>query len=310
MPKFFIRHLTQYQYQDYAQYSANRLLLYPIRDQYQDVMVHQLDITNNPVVSTHTDYFGNQAGTFTLIEPHLTLTIDSQLEVVTLAREKPGDQMDISQQWNMLLPGTLSGVVGDFLEVEQFGKKKDVLDVFHTLFRQTDSPLTNTLRFNEYVYTAFTYIKGVTTVESTADEIWEHKSGVCQDFAHILLEFLRMANIPARYVSGYICPHQNGMRGEGATHAWVEAYLPAYGWLGVDPTNNCLANETHVRLAVGRNFSDCSPVKGTYRGGAEHSLHVSVTVSYEDGINVSDQSELASIKTDKEREIEYRQSQQ
>ena len=73
------------------------------------------------------------------------------------------------------------------------------------------------------------------------------------------------------------------MRGEGATHAWVEAYVPFFGWLGLDPTNNCLADETHVKLAVGKNFTDCSPVKGTYRGTSNHTLEVSVSVSYEDG---------------------------
>ena len=72
------------------------------------------------------------------------------------------------------------------------------------------------------------------------------------------------------------------MRGEGATHAWVEVYLPSYGWLGQDPTNNCIANETHIRLAVGRNFSDCSPVKGVYKGTSDHRLDVSVNVGYED----------------------------
>jgi transglutaminase-like putative cysteine protease len=117
--------------------------------------------------------------------------------------------------------------------------------------------------------------------------VWKLKSGVCQDFAHILLIMLRLVGIPARYVSGYICPNKNGMRGEGATHAWVEAYIPSYGWLGLDPTNNCLVNETHVRLAVGKNFSDCSPVKGTYRGTSNHTMEVSVAVSYEDGQTIS-----------------------
>ena len=90
-------------------------------------------------------------------------------------------------------------------------------------------------------------------------------------------------DIPARYVSGYICPNKSGMRGEGATHAWVEAYIPFYGWLGLDPTNNCVVNDAHVRLAVGKNFTDCSPVKGTYRGTSNHALEVAVSVSYEDG---------------------------
>jgi transglutaminase-like putative cysteine protease len=98
-----------------------------------------------------------------------------------------------------------------------------------------------------------------------------------------MLVMLRQLGIPSRYVSGYICPNKTGMRGEGATHAWVEAYIPEYGWLGFDPTNNCIVTETHVRLAVGKNFSDCSPVKGTYRGTSNHTLAVSVSVSYEDG---------------------------
>jgi transglutaminase-like putative cysteine protease len=89
---------------------------------------------------------------------------------------------------------------------------------------------------------------------------------------------LRLVQIPARYVSGYICTYKNGLRGEGATHAWAEAYIPDYGWLGIDPTNNCIANETHIRLAVGRNFSDCSPVKGVYKGASGHKLEVAVSV--------------------------------
>src|SRR5207248_9977980 len=107
-------------------------------------------------------------------------------------------------------------------------------------------------------------------------------AGVCQDFADILMVMLRLLKIPARYVSGYRCTNSSTMRGEGATHAWAEAYIPDYGWLGIDPTNNCIANETHVRLAVGRNFSDCSPVKGVFKGASDHNLEVSVAVGYED----------------------------
>jgi transglutaminase-like putative cysteine protease len=93
---------------------------------------------------------------------------------------------------------------------------------------------------------------------------------------------LRFTQIPARYVSGYICPNRDGMRGEGATHAWAEAYIPEYGWLGLDPTNNCIANENHVRLAVGRNFSDCSPVKGVFKGSSGHVMEVTVSVGHDE----------------------------
>jgi transglutaminase-like putative cysteine protease len=106
----------------------------------------------------------------------------------------------------------------------------------------------------------------------------------------MLLLMLRMSGIPARYVSGYICPKNHELRGEGATHAWVDAYIPYYGWLGLDPTNNCIVSDRHVRLAVGRSFSDCTPVKGTYKGSAEHTLEVSVTI--QNGV----------VKSEKEKE--------
>ena len=115
------------------------------------------------------------------------------------------------------------------------------------------------------------------------DEILEFKSGVCQDFAHVLLEMLRSISIPSRYVSGYICPNKDGARGAGATHAWVEVYLPSIGWVGIDPTNNVWVTDHHVVLAVGRHFNDCSPVKGTFKGPANQALSVLVSVGYEDG---------------------------
>ena len=109
------------------------------------------------------------------------------------------------------------------------------------------------------------------------------KKGVCQDFAHILLQLLRTACIPARYISGYICPYESGLRGEGATHAWVEIYTPNQGWLGLDPTNNIWTMDNHVKLAVGRDFYDCTPIKGTFKGLAIQILSVCVSIGYEDG---------------------------
>jgi hypothetical protein len=135
----------------------------------------------------------------------------------------------------------------------------------------------------KYIFDRFKYIKGITTVETTISEILEHRSGVCQDFAHVMLEMLRSLGIPSRYVSGYICPDKKGMRGEGATHAWIEAWIPGAGWVGNDPTNNVWVTNNHVKLAVGRNFNDCTPIKGTFKGPARQSLSVYVSVGYEDG---------------------------
>jgi transglutaminase-like putative cysteine protease len=155
-----------------------------------------------------------------------------------------------------------------------------------------DAPALFIQRCSEYIYQNFTYKKGITNIETTVAEILEHKSGVCQDFAHVLLEMLRAAGIPARYVSGYICPDKSGMRGAGATHAWVEAFLPGNGWIGIDPTNNVWVRDLHVALAVGRHFGDCSPVKGVFKGPANQRLSVYVSVGFEDGATFEDRNQV------------------
>jgi transglutaminase-like putative cysteine protease len=283
MSKFKIRHITRYTYEDTVRDSANQIMLYPIEDEYQDVLHQTILITGNPQVNIHEDYYGNKVGTFTHAQPHRELVIDSQLSVVTKSHQPPSDDQPAEKQWTDLVALKHDLKFIDFLKQENFSGLVELEKVTEEERCKDCSPLASATDLCKYVYDEFTYRKGITTIETTVDEIWKLKSGVCQDFAHILLVMLRQLGIPSRYVSGYICPNKSGMRGEGATHAWVEAYIPFYGWLGFDPTNNCLVNETHVRLAEGKNFSDCSPVKGTYRGTSNHTLEVSVSVSYEDG---------------------------
>ncbi|MEO5979158.1 MAG: transglutaminase family protein [Chryseolinea sp.] len=292
MSKFKIRHVTKYSYETMVRDSANQIMLYPIKDASQQILQHTILITGNPVVDLYFDSYGNQVGTFTQASPHQELIIDSRLLVETFPRPIPDDTTPQDLQWLELTTLRQQLEYIDFLRQERFSAFQEIEKIVETERCQECSPLVTAKHFCEYIYKNFEYKKGITTVESTIDEVWNLRSGVCQDFAHVLLVMLRLINIPARYVSGYICPKKNGMRGEGATHAWVEAYIPFYGWLGLDPTNNSLATEAHVTLAVGKNFSDCSPVKGTYRGTSNHTLDVAVSVGYEDGITMDGDHEI------------------
>lgn len=278
MPEFNIKHITAYQYKGLVYDSANQIILSPIIDEYQEVKSHDLQISSVPQIAHHDDYFGNKIGTFTVREPHYYLEIVSRLKVITKPRPVPEDNIFAGEQWKELEQLQKIMPYVDYLNIEYFKYAEEVSALI--LAEHLQTPFKTALWLCKYVYENFEYLPGVTNVETQPDEIWTLKAGVCQDFAHILLVMLRQVRIPARYVSGYICPNKNGMRGEGATHAWVEAYLPNFGWVGLDPTNNCLVNDTHVRLAVGRNFTDCSPVKGIYRGDPEHQLKVNVTVAY------------------------------
>jgi transglutaminase-like putative cysteine protease len=121
-------------------------------------------------------------------------------------------------------------------------------------------------------------------VDSPIDDALKARAGVCQDLAHIMIAMARRVGIPCRYVSGYLSPSRDGhdRSVDGATHAWAEAWLPPLGWVGFDPTNDVLAGDRHVRVAVGRDYGDVPPTRGVFRGEAASELSVLVTVSLSD----------------------------
>jgi transglutaminase-like putative cysteine protease len=278
MPKYRIKHITRYTYPSPVIDSANQVMLFPLDDVQQEVKQHELLITHQPSVEVFTDYFGNKIGVFSIIRPHRQLLIESIIEVITHEARWPLNDNNPAEQWENLSVICDQFPYMDFMLLENFEAKDEIAAVVNSLKNETITPFAIAKEMCAYVYNNFEYRKGITNVETKVDEIWQLKAGVCQDFAHVLLVMLRMVGIPARYVSGYICPKGQELRGEGATHAWVEAYLPFHGWLGYDPTNNCIASDQHVRLAIGRNFTDCTPVKGTYKGSSEHTLEVSVVI--------------------------------
>lgn len=282
MPVFKIHHVTRYEYDESIRESVNETRILPYHCPEQEVLQQNLTITGHPPVHTFTDYWGNVGGTFNLLSPHRELVIESRLIVrtisadeVTLNRNAGFTELkqDINGHLHML----------ELTKPEMIEAEKKIAEIVKQIYQPSKGIADIVEESCRYIFENFQYIKGITTIETTIDEILEHQSGVCQDFAHVLLQILRTMGIPSRYVSGYICPNKTGMRGEGATHAWVEAWIPGDGWKGSDPTNNVWVTNKHVKLAVGRNFNDCTPMKGTFKGMAEQILTVRVSIGYEDG---------------------------
>lgn len=281
MPEYRIKHITRYTYPSTVIDSANQVMLFPIEDVQLEIKKHDLIITQHPTVELFTDYFGNKVGIFSIINPHNELTIESIIEVITYETLLPVNEPPVAIQWDHLNIIREQLPYMDFMWLENIESYDEIATVVKSLMNESITPFSLANQLSAFVFYNFVYQKGITSVETQVDEIWKIKAGVCQDFAHVLLIMLRMTGIPARYVSGYICPENDELRGAGATHAWVEAYIPFHGWLGFDPTNNCIASDRHVRLAIGRSFTDCTPAKGTYKGSSEHTLGVSVSI--EDG---------------------------
>lgn len=282
MPIYKIHHITSYVYDRPVRESMNEIKIYPYACKEQETLQHEVQITENPKVEVFADYWGNKTGTFNILNAHNTLIIESRL----LIRTTSGNQLSVNfhSGFNELkneIKGQLQLI--ELIEPDQIKHTTQIQKIIDKIVTPEKSVALVTEQFSEYIFKNFKYIKGITSIETTVDEILEHRAGVCQDFAHLLLQLLRVAGIPARYVSGYICPNKNGMRGEGATHAWVDAWIPGYGWAGIDPTNNIWVTNNHVKLSVGRHFRDCTPIKGTFKGPARQTLSVHVSVGYEDG---------------------------
>jgi transglutaminase-like putative cysteine protease len=136
--------------------------------------------------------------------------------------------------------------------------------------------LNAALQLNEYIFKNFSYDSAVTDVETTIDEVWKLKAGVCQDFAHVLLVMLHMIDIPARYVSGYLLI--DGTTEQVATHAWAEAHVDGLGWVAFDVSNGISPDGRYVRLATGRDYRDAMPISGIRLGQAQEVLDVHITV--------------------------------
>jgi transglutaminase-like putative cysteine protease len=133
------------------------------------------------------------------------------------------------------------------------------------------------------IHAEYIYDPRATQVTTPLAEVLAHRRGVCQDFAHLMLAVSRAAGIPARYVSGYLYT-EKPPEGEGAMHAWVEAYVPSAGWIGLDPTHGLLVDHQYVKVAVGRAYADVPPTRGVFRGPQEHTIAVRVRVTAaEDG---------------------------
>ncbi len=284
MAVFKIQHITKYQYDAPIKESANQLKVFPLVNDEQEILNHELEISSNPGLNKFVDYWGNTGAFFTILFVEKELMIDSKLIIRVKPRVKLSNLQSVKEDWALYKNSHIHDLkFKDYCLIARIEKSNEIENLVATMQPYLKSPLNTLFEFSHYIFENFQYVKGITTIETTVNEIWEQKKGVCQDFAHFLIYILRSLGMPTRYVSGYVCPNKNGMRGEGATHAWVEAWIPNDGWVGVDPTNDVFTDENYVKLSVGRDFKDCTPVKGAFKGPANESLNVYVSVGYEDG---------------------------
>ena len=279
---YSIRHVTRFRYSAPVRETVMELRMQPRSEGPQALRSFQINTNPRAQLYAYTDHFGNAVYHFNVLRSHDELRLESQ-SVVEISRPAPMPEALDRLEWERYNAYNLTDDHFDLLENSRFAMPSANLDRFMEqkgLAGERSDPLTALVALNRIIHDSFEYELGVTQVHSPIDHALEEGRGVCQDFAHIMIAVARRWGIPARYVSGYLHhrPHNHDRSGTDATHAWVEAYLPSLGWIGFDPTNAILAGERHIRVAVGRDYADVPPARGTFKGVAESELAIAVSV--------------------------------
>ena len=277
-----IEHLSRYHYSRSPKQCVMMLCLKPRNDRGQRVLNFGIETDPAALLTSEQDCFGNTRHVFNLNGEHRALEIIAR-STVSPTPFSPLPRCLGAGAWNEIRSWKDSFALWDYVHPSALTRPSSLLAEFvdrHGIQRAED-PLQGLLRLSDMLHQRFRYAPGSTSVMSSIEQILQSGGGVCQDYAHTMIAIARSWSIPARYVSGYL--HLSGLEGEqapeNATHAWVECLLPELGWVGFDPTNRCLADERHVRIAVGRDYRDVSPTRGILRGGESTGIEVAVRVS-------------------------------
>jgi transglutaminase-like putative cysteine protease len=279
---YSVRHTTTFRYEPAVRESVMEVRLQPRGDGEQRCLSFTLDVDPTANIMQYRDFTGNTVHHFDIAGNHaqVKVTAQSAVEVQVVPAPRPSDSgawadLDAlvagNDYWEMLLPS-------------HFAHSSEPLQELAKELRceRRGNPLVLLTELNEAIYKFFAYVPNSTKVDSPIAEALRTRQGVCQDFAHIMITLVRSLNMPCRYVSGYMFHRDEDEKDrsvEGASHAWVEALVPGWGWVAFDPTNNLVGGDRHIRVAVGRDYADVPPTRGVYKGEAQSELSVAVTVS-------------------------------
>lgn len=296
-----ITHETRYRYSPQVQTAQHVAHLQPANTPCQKVISHWMQVEPAATVQHNIDAFLNHRAYWALTKPHDGLMVRAQSEIITSPiATSTTHPVSASQSWESVREHFRyrGGQPGDVHSGFVFGSHHAPVHEAFAAYAQSSftpgRPLVQAAQeLTSRMHRDFRYESESTDINTPALEALADKRGVCQDFAHILLACLRSLGLPARYVSGYLLtqppPGQPRLIGSDASHAWASVYLPelaghaCQGWLDLDPTNDrcglASPGEDYVRLAVGRDFADVSPLRGVLQGGGSHTLEVAVTVA-------------------------------
>lgn len=290
---FSILHKTRYRYNAPISLCHNIATIRPRESAGQKLLDFSLQIQPEPTdKSERKDFFGNHITRFSIQQSHDELSVISKCTVnreYSKIRESfyTEDCQKITMQQALL---ALQANTPEVLEAKQFilesilirNTDESIKQYAELSFKPNRSVFEATFELMQRIYTDFDFVPGFTTVSTPLGEVMKEKKGVCQDFAQIAIACIRSVGLPAKYISGYIetIPPAGKQKliGADASHAWFAIYIPGFGWVDFDPTNNQIPHDQHIVVGWGRDYYDVPPLKGVVFGSGMSKLKVSVDI--------------------------------
>ena len=275
-----ILHRTEYQYSSAARDSVNEIKLRPRDTKSQKCLSSILSILPPASPAPYSDLYGNRAHYVEIPEAHDRLVVEARIRMTT------SPAIDFEKLPYGVAMSSLIKLKGRD-DCHPYLQSSPYVDVNPAVWREavdimadSSDVFQTSYAIMAFIFAEYNYQPGATHVSTHANEVIKKRKGVCQDFAHAMVAFCRSLKIPARYVSGYFfdATRDHSLRGSEATHAWVEVFVEGHGWIGLDPTNNKVIDDTYIVLAVGRDYTDVAPISGSYFGGGTSLLTVHVAV--------------------------------
>jgi transglutaminase-like putative cysteine protease len=281
--RYRIQHTTTFEYDKPIHESVMELRMQPRTDSVQRCLEFDVSVSPNTRPHRYEDFLGNVVHHFDVpsIHERLEVTASSLVDVAAPRDGKPAIGADAWKKLDALIE---SAEFWDWLHPSHFAVPGEAIAKFAEAIkvRRRDDPLSVLNDIHDGIAKSIKYERGSTKVDSPIEDCLSSRKGVCQDFAHVFITLARGLGIPARYVSGYLFDTTStGGAGRMATHAWAEAFVPEIGWMGFDPSNQIPVTTGHLRVAVGRDYADVPPTRGTFKGMAATKLSVKVSVTQE-----------------------------
>ncbi len=285
MNTYRIVHTTEYRYESQVSSSYGEAHLLPRELPGQRCSSRSLVIDPPPHdLRQRSDFFGNRASFFTILVPHLELSVTAT-SVVAVERSAGDPSLFGDVPWESVRDqGRDDPEVQDFALDSPLVKAAPALAALAAPSFTPGRPVLEAVaELSGAIHRDFTYDTAATTVTTTIAEVLERRAGVCQDFAHLLIGALRSIGLAARYVSGYLetmpAPGQERLAGADRSHAWVSVWVPEAGWIDIDPTNDRFVSDRHITTSWGRDYKDVPPLKGViFTASKDQDLHVAVDV--------------------------------